>query len=123
MLHTGIYFQVCKKTYRNMASPVSYTSWTNRFPSRIRNRYCGELTAVGQSFWETSVGFLLPQNSSLTKPMSWETLLLQEQDKLISSKASAEREQCQEITDATLNWDKLKVRRNCSDDFSIPLGS
>lgn len=77
--------------------------------SQSRGRYCGKLTAVGRKFFETSVSFILPRNSNLTLPISLTTLRMREEDKLVSASTFAEREWCPDITDATLDWDKMKV--------------
>jgi hypothetical protein len=62
--------------------------------AQSRGRFCGKLTAVGKQFFETSVSYILPMNSSLTTPISLETLRLHEQDKLVSSKMNAENQVC-----------------------------
>lgn len=77
--------------------------------SQTKGRYCGRLTAVGKPFFDTSVGFILPMDSNLTKIMSEQTLILREADKLETSTNFADRLSCNEVTDPTITWSKLRV--------------
>jgi hypothetical protein len=65
--------------------------------------YCGKLAAVGDSFFQTSVGFVLPKNSPYTDAMSSATLVLRELDLIPSSTEYVEeRKQCAPLTNPTL---------------------
>jgi hypothetical protein len=78
--------------------------------SQTSNRYCGKLTPVGDPFFETSVGFLLPLGSPWTKNLSRGTLFLLEENKLQTSEQYANSiSKCLSVTDTTLQWSKLKV--------------
>lgn len=77
--------------------------------TQTKGRFCGRLTAVGKSFFDTNVGFILPKGSALTSVMSEETLILREADKLESSFSFADDQKCPDVTDPTITWSKLKV--------------
>jgi hypothetical protein len=65
--------------------------------------YCGKLAAVGDSFFQTSVSFVLPKNSPYTDAMSSATLVLRELDLIPSSTDYVEeRKQCAPLTNPTL---------------------
>jgi hypothetical protein len=66
-------------------------------------KYCGKLALVGDSFFQNSVGFLLPRNSALTNEMSRGILQLREMDKIPSSTEYALRsKKCPPIMNPTL---------------------
>jgi hypothetical protein len=66
-------------------------------------RYCGKLVAVGNSFFQNSVGYLLPKDSNLTAEFSKATLQLRETDKLQSiSEFIHERQKCPPLMNPTL---------------------
>lgn len=96
------------RNVKNGACDYYYTL-QGQILTQSRGRYCGQLTAVGKPFFDTSVSFVLPKNSSLTSLMSMETLLLREVDLLESSSKYADRLSCPEVTDATITLSKLKL--------------
>jgi hypothetical protein len=66
-------------------------------------KYCGKLAAVGNSFFQNSVGYLLPKDSNITAAFSKATLQLRETDKLQSiSEYVHERQKCPPLVNPTL---------------------
>jgi hypothetical protein len=73
--------------------------------------YCGKLAAAGDSFFQSSVGFVLPKNSPYTLNFSTATLELRELGKVPSSADYVEkRRSCPPLTNPTLvRWARCSV--------------
>jgi hypothetical protein len=66
-------------------------------------KYCGKLALVGDSFFQNSVGYLLPRNSVLTNEFSRAILQLREMDKIpLSTDYAEHRDTCPPIMNPTL---------------------
>lgn len=73
----------------------------------VKGEYCRKLTIVGDPFFEHGLGYVLPKNSTLTDTLSHATLKLKEQGKLVNPSESAAKDQCPDVTDSAMTWQKL----------------
>lgn len=72
---------------------------------------CDLYEPVGEPFFSTSVGFIMPKtvNQTIVDVLSRETRLLREADEFVSAPVVANRNACPEIVEATVTVGKLKV--------------
>ena len=94
-------FDECYERVVNGSSDFFYLLTSTALVA-ANQRYCGKLTVVGESFFDTSLSFLLPKGSNLTETFSVETLNLQNEGKLQSAFSYATRNKCPDVTDPTV---------------------
>lgn len=73
----------------------------------VVNRRCDEFAIVGEPFFSTSIGFIVPKNSSIQYKLSKATRVLRERDAFYSAKQIAMRTPCSDQSAATITLDRL----------------
>jgi hypothetical protein len=80
-----------------------YYSLASKIKWAAEGDYCGKLAAVGDSFFQASISFVLPRNSPYSDDMSSATLRLRELALIPSSRDYVEeRKHCPPLTNPTL---------------------
>jgi hypothetical protein len=65
-------------------------------------KYCGRLSTVGAPFYDSSLSYLLPKNSSLTTPISLATLSLRDTNSLVSVQEFNSKQLCRSQVSAAV---------------------
>lgn len=73
----------------------------------VVNRQCDKFAVVGEPFFSTSIGFIVPKNASIKAPLDRATRVLREQDAFQSARNIAMRSLCEEASAATISMDRL----------------
>ena len=75
------------------------------------NRNCSDIVSVGESFFSTSVGFVMSKhdNQTLSDILSETTRILREQDSYETAQSIAARSSCDAVVDARITAPKLGV--------------
>lgn len=73
------------------------------------NRNCRHFRPVGEPFFSTPVGFMMPKHADmhLLKRLSDETDRLREQNVFVSARRVAVRKQCDDVLDATISMQRV----------------
>lgn len=70
-------------------------------------RWCPKYSIVGEPFFETDIGFVIPKHSPYKEPLSAVTRRLHEQDRFDSARTIAMRRPCNDTEVAKINHNKM----------------
>lgn len=73
----------------------------------VVRRQCEEFAVVGEPFFSTSIGFIVPKSSDIKRPLDSATRILREQDAFQSARNIAMRDPCEEVSAATITFRRL----------------